>query len=306
MLRGSVLARRTRRRDGLLTTPRCERRLAPQCRILVLSRARGRRMDFRTFALPAHARSHPLPPPTPRARRSTGDPAWDLAAPAPVDAGYGSVCGAYAGARCCSDNYTATFTGPGGAPAPEALYPGYTYNQCPQIRNISAACVGFLARQECDFVCDPHLSSLYAAVSANASAPAIQLCPSMCDAWFAACADEYTCEFDWQTWNETQPAGSPFGYYCPAGACRTYRQTYGNASTLCTAMWAPYYAVAATDSAAWCVRGGATGRPAAGARTVDPRLTVTTRTPPTPHHPPPTHPARTWGGRPPPGAARRA
>ena len=173
-----------------------------------------------------------------------GDPAWDLPAPIPADANFGPQCSEYASSRCCSDNYTAVFSsGPGGSANPEALYPGYTYNQCPQLRNISAACVGFLSRQECSFACDPVLGTAYDGVNP------IPLCPSMCDAWFAACADDYTCETDWETWPESSPNGLPFGYYCPENSCRTYREVYGNSSGLCTNMWAPVYNVSTSDTA---------------------------------------------------------
>src|SRR5437016_5415375 len=104
------------------------------------------------------------------------------AVPTPGDAGFGTICSEFNSSRCCNDNFTAAFgSGPGGAvspasapigyhhgisllplqPNPITLYAGYTYNQCPQIANTSAACLSFLRLQECSYSCSPLLSGPY-------------------------------------------------------------------------------------------------------------------------------------------------
>jgi hypothetical protein len=184
-----------------------------------------------------------LPPPPRLPCRRQGNASWNLPTPAPGDAGFGTICAQYDASRCCSDDYTALYgSGPVGAANPAAIYPDFTYNQCPENRTMSAACVAFLALQECSFSCDPMLAVAYS------TGQTIPLCANFCDAWFDACAADYTCDLNWNSWGEITVNGS-LGYFCPVGStCRTFAEVYGNASGLCTNMWGPTDGFSATYS----------------------------------------------------------
>ena len=177
---------------------------------------------------------------------STGNALFDLNTPIPGDGGFGPTCGQYNASRCCSNAYSTAFgSGPQGAPNPAALYAGYSYNQCPQVRNTSAACIAFLALEECAFSCDPVNAPLYAA------SVTVGLCPAMCNAWFDACRNDYTCVTDWATWPQITVANAT-GYFCPLGStCSTYGDVYGSGQGLCNTMWSPAFAYSANMSTWW-------------------------------------------------------
>ena len=78
----------------------------------------------------------------------------------------------------------------------------------------------------------------------------IPLCAGFCNAWYSACAADYTCVNDWATW-PTITINNATGYFCPLGSqCRTFAAVYGSGEQMCNAMWSPVYAYS-TNTSAW-------------------------------------------------------
>ena len=211
---------------------------------------------------------------------STGNPSYDNAAPEPLPSQFtgtrwwaiqdsnqvrngtgASVCAPFSGGACCSATYMNVLAtqGPGG------LYPNYSYDQCGQ-RNTSNACKRFLSQQECSYSCDPFLAARYSSFYTDpATFVSIPLCATMCEDWFDACHDDYTCVENWQSWDNA-PDIATNGFICPLGSpCRTFAQTYGSAQNMCNIMWGNVYTYS-TNLDTWCGAGVAGGSAAAVAQ----------------------------------------
>lgn len=176
---------------------------------------------------------------TPTCAQLTYNASYDLTNATCAQPGFAPVCKAYDSAACCSALYTQLLT-----IDPGNVYPGFSYNQCPQNRALSKKCETFHQYQECSFGCDPNprISSSYKQSYLDGSTTSqIPLCASYCDQWFDACADDYTCWTNWNVW----PLDADGKYTCPlsdgAPACRTYRDTYTDARGLCTKLWGQTY-----------------------------------------------------------------
>lgn len=139
---------------------------------------------------------------------------------------------------CCSANYSQTLSQGGEG----AIYGGFSYT-CPG-RPISAKCLFYLQAQEADFACNPATQSLYYTA-------AIPLCSIYVQAWYSACADQYTCKADWVNW----PLDATGRYQTCAQmgqSCQTYANMYKDATNMTVSMWPTVYTVS-SDTAVWCV-----------------------------------------------------
>lgn len=179
------------------------------------------------------------------------------------------MCAAYDTSACCSATYTQLL-----AADPSNVYPGFTYNQCPTKKKLSSQCEAFHQYQECNYGCtsDPRVVSSYLQSGADSyyvpgtpgqfsGAFALPLCASYCDAWFNACADDFTCQTDWRNWPIVEINGVST-YPCPAGSageCLTYRQRFTDARGLCNRIWNTTYVY--STNASTCVSLGGPGFP---------------------------------------------
>lgn len=219
---------------------------------------------------------------SPLPRSSTGNPSYDNAVPAPLPSQFtgtrwwapqssdndvrngtgASVCAPFSGGACCTAEYMNVLQRQG----PSGLYPGYSYNQCPQNRNTSNMCKRFLSQQECSYSCDPALAARYASFYTNPDTYVpIPLCSTLCEDWFDACHDAYTCVTDWKAWDNADISA---GFLCPLNStCRTFAETYGTAQNMCNIMWGTTYTYS-TNLDTWCGAGagGSAAAEAAGWR----------------------------------------
>ncbi len=175
---------------------------------------------------------------------STWNPAFDKPNPTAADSAFGCNCGAYAAKSCCTSAYTAALRlGPG------ALYTNWSFNQCG--RTMSPQCTRFFQDQECNFGCS------YPQAAAYSGGTGVPLCKSYADAWFAACANDFTCASNWNAW----PNDPAIGYSCkppsagyPFVACNTFANVYGSAQAMIqagpTALWGTTYSYS-TDTSVW-------------------------------------------------------
>jgi folate receptor len=90
---------------------------------------------------------------------------------------------------------------------------------------MSAKCQQFFEWQECFYSCDPW-AAYYEDPLNSAALKNLPICSTMCDDWFNACADDYTCVDDWLAFPYDNGT-----YYCQQ-PCKTFRETYGDSETM--------------------------------------------------------------------------
>jgi folate receptor len=112
----------------------------------------------------------------------------------------------------------------------------FTWNLCPQQRNLSDACAQYHRQESCFYECSPYLGPFIVGPWDLQNVP---ICDYYCDAWFEACKDDYTCQGDWSpsAWENPKGHENGLAYYCNATECQTYSSMYGDSKGLCEKIW---------------------------------------------------------------------
>lgn len=166
--------------------------------------------------------------------------------PVAQNASWNPICSPWASSSCCTASYSQRFgtLGVGG------IYPGFSFDQCPQVKPVSAQCLAFMNAEECFYSCDPYTAP-YEDPSSPGSLANVPLCADFCTAWFNACATDFTCSNNWNAWTPDTTTGL---YVCP-GECRpfgapavvngTTRQPYFTSATdFCQGLYSGSFTVA--------------------------------------------------------------
>jgi len=209
------------------------------------------------------------------------DPSFvQLNGPVAQNASWNPVCSPWAASSCCTASYAQAL----GTRGVAGIYPGFSFNQCPQVRPVSATCLAFHNAEECFYSCDPYTAP-YEDPTTPGSIVNVPLCADFCNAWFNACASDFTCSDNWNAWFPNETTGL---YTCP-GECRPYGAPvvvngttrlpyFSSATDFCTRLYTGSFTVAAASvraprcfSASWTGSNnpnnpnGTGGTPAAGA-----------------------------------------
>nr|CAD7260852.1 unnamed protein product [Timema shepardi] len=112
----------------------------------------------------------------------------------------------------------------------------FNYDHCSHVKRLSEACKRHHIQENCFFECSPNIGPWVAwatnLTSRNERYHMVPICASDCEAWFAACSDDYTCSDNWyHNFEHTDK-----GVKCVA-PCKTYRETFKSASLFCQQIW---------------------------------------------------------------------
>nr|CAD7594781.1 unnamed protein product [Timema genevievae] len=137
-----------------------------------------------------------------------------------------TLCSPWSDRSCCTLNTTKRLHTLG----------DFNYDHCSHVKRLSEACKRHHIQENCFFECSPNIGPWVAwatnLTSRNERYHMVPICASDCEAWFAACSDDYTCSDNWyQNFEHTDK-----GVRCVA-PCKTYRETFKSASLFCQQIW---------------------------------------------------------------------
>lgn len=123
------------------------------------------------------------------------------------------------------------------------------YVHCPQKSSLGSTCHERFFEELCFFLCSPDIGPWIGKATHDEPVTDrfinIPVCSSVCNAWYSACKDEYTCTDNWYIGFNKDNKG--FNVCKNISTCDTYENVFRNASNFCEMIWDNSFKVVPDD-----------------------------------------------------------